>query len=66
MSTRSIWPLPDRSRFPPNTNRGLTDYPAATRRSANSADIKITITPVAMTSRSANKRRIEDLPYTKL
>jgi hypothetical protein len=32
-------------------------YPTA-RQSANRTDIKITTTPVAKTSRSANKRRI--------
>jgi len=44
----------------------LNTYPAARRSSANSADIRNTITPVAMTSRSANKRRINGLHYTKL
>ena len=39
-------------------------YPA-TRESANKTAIKITITPVAKTSRSANNRRIGN-PYTKL
>ena len=38
-----------------------TTYPA-TRESANRIDIRITIAPVAKTSRSANKRRIESLP----
>jgi hypothetical protein len=36
-------------------------YPA-TRENANRIDIKITISPVAKTSRSANKRRILNLP----
>jgi hypothetical protein len=40
-------------------------YPATTRRSAKRADIRITITPVAMTSRSANRRRIDGFLYTK-
>jgi hypothetical protein len=40
-------------------------YPSD-RESANTIDIKITITAVARTSRSANKRRIVNLPYTKL
>jgi hypothetical protein len=33
---------------------------------ANNADIRITIAPVVMTSRPANKRRIGDLHYAKL
>jgi hypothetical protein len=41
-------------------------YPATTRESANTADIRTTITPVAMTSRSANRRRIDGFLYTKL
>ena len=52
--------------FSTSSNCSLNTYPATTRRSANSADIRITITPVAMTSRSANKRRIDGLHYTKL
>ena len=35
------------------------------RKSANTIDIKITISPVMKTNRSANKRRIRP-PYTKL
>jgi hypothetical protein len=41
-------------------------YPAATRSSANMADIRTTITAVANTSLPANKRRIDNLHYTKL
>jgi hypothetical protein len=40
-------------------------YPA-TRKSANSIDIKITVTPVAKASRSASRRRIGDLPETMI
>jgi hypothetical protein len=44
----------------PSASRFTFAYPA-TRKSANRIDIKITITPVAKTNRSANKRRMGSL-----
>jgi len=38
-----------------------TAHDTPTRESANRIDNKITMTPVAKTSRSANKRRMRDL-----